>query len=127
MVHENSAPQTSSFSRPKESVSIYEEKAKYLEVRLNELYAKFNINDLREVPEEISKEQNFKILSSQRGTREWLALRLKTIQGMISEGSTGHERALSMAEKMIFDWEKIESLEKLDQPALSVDELKKAA
>lgn len=113
-----------------ESPTPFEKRASDLQVRLNDLYTRFGVDELREIPDaQDPNGEQFKLLSAQRGTREWLALKLKTLQGMISQGSTGYDRALAMAEQMIVDWEKIESLEKLDQPSSdkSVDELKKAA
>lgn len=88
--------------------TVFQEKAAHLQVRLDELYTKFQIQDLRAIPDD----ENFKILSAQRGTRESFALKLKTLQDMISEGATGYERALVMAERMIQDWENFVSREK---------------
>ncbi len=99
---------TSSRVYPKSELgSVFQENAKNLQARLDALYIRFGISDLRKIPED----PNFKLLSGQKGTREWVSLKFKTLQGMITEGVVGDQNALRAAERMVSDWENSKSVE----------------
>lgn len=108
MVSQQRGGEGMSFSPPKGEVGIFEQRSQVCQDRLNQLYARFGLDDLRVLPDP-NVDSNFVELSKQKGTREWLALKLKTLEGMIAEASYGNERILFVLEKSLSEWEKYDA------------------
>ena len=77
-----------------------------LQSRLDALYEKFHLENLRE--------KTYKELVAQspkRGTKEWTFLRLKSLQGIIRQAEVDDENAMQTADRLLKQWERIDDLE----------------